>query len=137
MKDTSYITEAIQVAAVAAAMAEDEMFGESSAIRLPDRDKPYQVDQVLALVRAERKRQDEKWGPQHHDKLTWLFILMEEVGELAEEIGRPDQATEAYPFTRSTYDMIVHAGQRSRAYLEHRFCLPEIILGDIEAGPGE
>lgn len=42
------------------------------------------TESVLGLVREERCRQDRKWGVQNHDPLTWLGILMEEVGEAAE-----------------------------------------------------
>jgi len=38
----------------------------------------------LRDVLAERKRQDVKWGEQNHDPITYLAILMEEVGELAQ-----------------------------------------------------
>lgn len=40
----------------------------------------------LYRIRCERARQDEKWGEQNHEDETWLAILMEEVGELAEAI---------------------------------------------------
>ena len=32
----------------------------------------------------ERHRQDDKWGEQNHDPITYSTILMEEVGELAQ-----------------------------------------------------
>jgi NTP pyrophosphatase (non-canonical NTP hydrolase) len=43
-------------------------------------------------IDQERKRQDEKWGEQNHDDLSWLGILMEEVGEVARNIiqKKPD-----------------------------------------------
>lgn len=41
------------------------------------------TDGVLSAVRAERERQDAKWGQQNHEALYWLGILMEEVGEAA------------------------------------------------------
>jgi hypothetical protein len=37
-------------------------------------------------IEAERERQDKKWGPQNHDDLYWLGILMEEVGEVAQHV---------------------------------------------------
>ena len=40
--------------------------------------------QVLVEVMNERKKQDKKWGEQNHDPVTWVAILMEEVGELAQ-----------------------------------------------------
>lgn len=39
------------------------------------------TDDVLAEVRAERERQDGKWGQQNHEPFLWLAILGEEFGE--------------------------------------------------------
>lgn len=36
---------------------------------------------VLAEVRAERQRQDARWGQQDHAPEVWLMVLAEEVGE--------------------------------------------------------
>lgn len=44
------------------------------------------MTQAEALIRAERERQEAKWGEQNHDDLKWLAILTEEVGELAQAI---------------------------------------------------
>jgi len=38
---------------------------------------------VLNDIRTERRRQDERWGVQNHDPLTYMTILTEEVGEAA------------------------------------------------------
>jgi NTP pyrophosphatase (non-canonical NTP hydrolase) len=35
-------------------------------------------------ILQERQRQDAKWGEQNHDPCTWVTVLTEEVGELAE-----------------------------------------------------
>jgi NTP pyrophosphatase (non-canonical NTP hydrolase) len=43
------------------------------------------MDYVEA-IRAERQRQDAKWGQQHHPAAVWCAILMEEVGEVANAI---------------------------------------------------
>ena len=43
---------------------------------------------TLRDVRDERNRQDEKWGEQNHENETWMTILAEEVGELAQEVLR-------------------------------------------------
>ena len=40
--------------------------------------------QVLVDIDNERIRQDVKWGKQRHDYGTWLTILVEEVGEVAQ-----------------------------------------------------
>lgn len=51
------------------------------------------MEQVLMEVRAERLRQDEKWGSQRalHPR-TWLTILVEEVGEVANASLERDHA---------------------------------------------
>ena len=36
---------------------------------------------AMALIKAERQRQDDRWGRQHHEPFVWLSILTEEVGE--------------------------------------------------------
>ena len=72
----SYEDELIQVAAVAVAMLEDESFDVGADGRF--------TEDVLGWVADERKRQNKKWGPQHHDPTMWLTILMEEVGEAAQ-----------------------------------------------------
>lgn len=41
---------------------------------------------VAEGIQQERDRQNEKWGPQNHNPMKWLTILMEEVGEAAKEI---------------------------------------------------
>lgn len=47
---------------------------------------------ALALVEAERRRQDAKWGSQRsHLPRTWLPILMEEVGEVAKAMLERDR----------------------------------------------
>lgn len=47
------------------------------------------TSQALIRVREERERQDEKWGPQNHENLYWLGILMEEVGEVSKLLIDP------------------------------------------------
>ncbi len=41
---------------------------------------------ALGLVRDERHKQDEKWGPQRHGLPVWLTVLTEECGEVSERI---------------------------------------------------
>jgi len=41
-------------------------------------------DKVLNQIVNERLGQNAKWGKQRHDHGTWLAILMEEVGEVAQ-----------------------------------------------------
>lgn len=40
--------------------------------------------EALIDVLQERARQDRKWGEQNHDPFTYLTVLSEEVGELAQ-----------------------------------------------------
>lgn len=44
------------------------------------------VSTVFDAIRVERERQYAKWGEQNHDPYTWLAILGEEHGELAQAI---------------------------------------------------
>lgn len=39
---------------------------------------------ALQSVLAERERQDAKWGEQNNDPFTYITVLVEEVGELAQ-----------------------------------------------------
>ena len=41
-----------------------------------------EIERLLNEVRAERFRQNEKWGIQNHSPETWLLVLGEEVGEV-------------------------------------------------------
>ena len=50
-------------------------------------EKLHSMETVLEDVRAERKRQDALWGIQNHSMLTWLPILMEEAGEVAQAMN--------------------------------------------------
>lgn len=52
------------------------------------------TEAVTDEVAEERERQDEKWGEQNHPLDTWLTVLAEEVGELAQAIlkGRVGEA---------------------------------------------
>lgn len=53
----------------------------------------YNTEGVLQQIRDERARQDAKWGratERNLPKKTWLTILMEEVGEVAEAILEED-----------------------------------------------
>lgn len=43
------------------------------------------LDGVLSEVRAERGRQDAKWGEQNHNDFVWGAILGEEVGEAQQQ----------------------------------------------------
>ena len=71
--------ELIQVAAVAVAIVEDLDYGKTGA--------PSSAP-TLREVWRERERQDDKWGPQHHDPTVWLAILGEEFGEACQAAMR-------------------------------------------------
>lgn len=43
---------------------------------------------VINAIHDERNRQMAMWGPQHHEYPTWLAILVEEVGEVAQAIQK-------------------------------------------------
>jgi hypothetical protein len=70
--------ELIQVAAVAVAIVEDMDSGIGATLS--------RTEIILREVHEERYQQNEKWGAQNHNPFTWLMILMEEVGEVADEI---------------------------------------------------
>lgn len=40
--------------------------------------------QIFDEIDDERIKQDDKWGEQNHDPITWLSILMEEIGEVSQ-----------------------------------------------------
>lgn len=40
-----------------------------------------EMESVLDEIRAERSRQDHKWGQQNHHPIAWMAILGEEKGE--------------------------------------------------------
>jgi NTP pyrophosphatase (non-canonical NTP hydrolase) len=45
---------------------------------------------VLDLIIEERERQDEKWGKDNpHSDFVWLAILVEEIGEVSNEMLSP------------------------------------------------
>jgi NTP pyrophosphatase (non-canonical NTP hydrolase) len=125
---TKYSDEALQVSAVAAAMVEDDAYGEANYWVAPNYNLPSQVQggTVLREVSRERIRQDEKWGPQHHDKFTWFIILMEEVGELADEVLALDEMPEDWtaPEQAFAYEVLLRAraaGKKAEAWLERKF----------------
>jgi NTP pyrophosphatase (non-canonical NTP hydrolase) len=49
---------------------------------------------ILDRIRAERDRQDAKWGIRVHTPYGWLLILQEEIGEVAKALleGAADEA---------------------------------------------
>lgn len=43
------------------------------------------MEKILNEIKAERKKQNEKWGEQNHKPIEWIAILVEEVGEASKE----------------------------------------------------
>ena len=75
MSDNTRVREElIQTAAVCVAIVQDLDSG------VADVNSSHLVS-ILADVSRERRRQDEKFGPQHHTIPEWLMILGEEYGE--------------------------------------------------------
>ena len=50
---------------------------------------------IHEAIDAERKRQDILWGEQNHDAITWMNILLEEVGEAAKCVNDFDVKVDA------------------------------------------
>ena len=53
------------------------------------------IERIFHEIAAERRRQDELWGPQRHDWPVWSAILTEETGEVAEAALRAHFGTDA------------------------------------------
>lgn len=70
--------ELVQVAALCVATIEDIDYGMAQG----------HTKEILEDVHQERMRQEQLWGPRHYDPLQWLLLILEEVGESAEE-ARP------------------------------------------------
>lgn len=125
--DNGYRDETIQVAAVAAAMVEDDDYGVAEFLFNPTKYNALerQGERVLKDIAAERMAQDDKWGPQHHDRITWFAILMEEVGELAEELLAEDIDEDWSAMLEGyAYEILFRAattGQKARRWLGRRF----------------
>jgi NTP pyrophosphatase (non-canonical NTP hydrolase) len=76
---------------------------------------PLSKEAVIAFVQDERRRQDEKWGPQsEHTFEHWLAILTEEVGEVAKAILETDVAGPRYEIRNE----LIHVAAVAMAALE-------------------
>lgn len=107
--------ELVQVAAVAVAIIEDIDYDQANYTRNPTQYNALarQGDWVIQGVIHERVRQDQKWGPQSHTANDWLHILMEEVGEAAEEIRGEDP--------HKLRHVITNVGRGSKRFLKEKF----------------
>jgi NTP pyrophosphatase (non-canonical NTP hydrolase) len=43
---------------------------------------------IYEKIKAERKRQDDKWGEQNHHPLMWFSIIGEEYGEMCHAFNK-------------------------------------------------
>jgi hypothetical protein len=114
-------TEAIQVAAAAAALVEDCQRPASPRGRpaegLSGRKWWDPGEMVLGMVRDEQKRRTEKWGDRRRLPLEWLMVLAAEVGELADAVrasAPPDGAALA------VCDDLKRAAAAARLWLEEQ-----------------
>jgi hypothetical protein len=133
-------SEAIQVAAVAAALVESCTRPEAvSTGRSGVRGRRWwdPIELVLRMVRDERARQEEKWGRQRHTSLEWLMILAEEVGELAAEVDeRSGEAADAG--SRAVTRLLGDAGREARRWIEeHPWPEPQQRVIDEEKGKAQ
>jgi len=67
--------------------------GESKQAILELRARDRFIDSLpawIAIIKAERMRQDSKWGEQNHDDGKWLKIIVEELGEVAKALLEGD-----------------------------------------------
>ena len=105
--------ELIQVAAVACAIIEDLEYGVADFGRQENQFHKPQGQLVVDEIVAERMAQDLTWGAQSHSPEKWMTILMEEVGEAAEEIGFDPHSA----YSRIS-DWVAELGLIARAELE-------------------
>jgi NTP pyrophosphatase (non-canonical NTP hydrolase) len=99
----------VQVGAVANVVVED--------IDTPSTDGRY-IDVVQSQVFAERQRQIEKWGPQTQLPPVWMAILMEEVGEAADELDLDEIDNANF---RGLVEAIGALGRVAKGYLKDEF----------------
>ena len=76
-------------------------------------------DVVIGSIERERVRQNELFGEQKHDYGTWLMILMEEVGEVAQAM----QSREGFGWGKDSdasnlYDELVQVAAVAAAIAE-------------------
>ena len=113
-------TEAVQVAAVAAALVEDctrPAVGATGRSGVRGRRWWDPIELVLRMVRDERARQEEKWGKPRHTPLEWLVILAEEAGELAAEV-EARSGGEADAGSREVVRLLGEAGREARQWIQ-------------------
>lgn len=81
------------------------------------------TNEVLVEIGLERMRQDTKWGVQRHDFGTWLMILTEEVGEVAQAMQKNmswGKETDANDLFKELIQVSAVAGAIAEQILEKR-----------------
>ena len=73
------------------------------------------MKRAMGSVIAERARQDQKFGEQNHDPITYVTVLMEEVGEFAQAAL---QARFGGPAAERLRDEAVHTAAVALAIVE-------------------
>lgn len=73
--------------------------------------------EVLTDIDNERTRQDSKWGIQRHDYGTWLTILVEEVGEVAQAM-QADKGWGKESDANHLYTELIHVAAVATAIAE-------------------
>lgn len=91
-----------------------------------DTDPESQIEEAIELVRAERARQDKKWGAQNHNPCAWITILGEEFGEVCRAIleqqfgkGSEDAYLEELTHTAAVSLAMIECVLRKRAKEVH------------------
>ena len=69
---------------------------------------PDDMNNPYSLIWHERVKQDAKWGGQNHDNLRWLAILMEEVGECAENVVEDTPTKERLYSTEALRENLIY-----------------------------
>ncbi len=112
----SYRKELVQVAAVCAAMAQVSLTDTTSLDATNEGVAGrFALERFVSDIRDERKAQELKWGARNSREAPpelWLLILMEEVGEVAEEMNAQE------PERVEILNEIVALGNRCRGLLE-------------------
>lgn len=85
---------------------------------------------ALDEVKSERRRQDEKWGPQSHGLSVWMMVLSEEVGEVAERV----LTLRATQGDRARLDVAVALQHEATQVAAVAVAMLERIIAEVESG---
>jgi NTP pyrophosphatase (non-canonical NTP hydrolase) len=117
----NYRTELVQVAAACLAAAQvADVDTTSLGVDNEGVQGRFSLERLLDAVREERRRQEVKWGARNGETAKpafWLEVILEEVGEVAEEIVKTAPTGENFgPLAQKAIDL----GKLARARLEMR-----------------